>query len=115
MSFEKMTSQIDEDYLRVMPCSARRGVERVEGVEDPGLNLDTPNIARIRRAEKNKSRTGRSEINSVYRADNAVSKARKRKAKLRSSVSKSTITTKDTGFIGRKEVKRRRHKGKFAS
>ncbi|XP_077264067.1 uncharacterized protein LOC143898447 isoform X2 [Temnothorax americanus] len=114
MSFEKLTSQADENYLRVTPCSARRMVEDIEDIEDLGLNLvnlDMPNTAKARRVVKSRSRTGRSEINSVYRMDNSVSKPRKRKAKLRSSVSKSTVTTKDTGFIGRKEAKRRRHRG----
>ncbi|XP_071653282.1 uncharacterized protein [Temnothorax longispinosus] len=115
MSFEKLTSQVDEDYLRVTPCSAKRSVKDIEGIEDSGglnlVNLNMSNTAKTRRVVKSRSRTGRSEINSVYRMDNSVSKPRKRKAKLRSSVSKSTVTTKDTGFIGRKEAKRRRHRG----
>lgn len=115
MSFEKLTPQADEDYFCVTPCSARRDVEDVEDVEDPGLSLNTPNVAKVRRVRKNRSKTGRSEINSVCRTDNAVSKGRKRKAKLRNSMSKSTVTTKDTGFIGREEVKRRRHRGEESS
>ncbi|XP_011690061.1 PREDICTED: uncharacterized protein LOC105451365 isoform X3 [Wasmannia auropunctata] len=112
MSLEGLTSRADKDYLRATSCSATRGAEDVGGIEDPGLNLDAPNVVKARRAVKrDRSRTGRSDMNSVCRADNAVSKMRKRKAKIRSSVSKSTVTTKDTGFIGRKEVKRRRHKG----
>lgn len=111
MSFEKPTSQADDDYFRVTSCSAKRGGKDVEGDENPGLNVDTPNVAKARRMVKSRPRTGKSEMNSVCRADNAVSKSRKRKAKLRSSVSKSTVTTKDTGFIGRKETKRRRHRG----
>ncbi|XP_011872993.1 PREDICTED: uncharacterized protein LOC105564867 [Vollenhovia emeryi] len=113
MSSEKLTTQADEVYPRVKPHCARRSDEDIDGIVDPGFNLfgDTPNVAKARRVMKSSSRTGRSEINSVYRTDNAVSKTRKRKAKLRSSVSKSTVTTKDTGFVGRKEAKRRRHKG----
>ncbi|XP_039311627.1 uncharacterized protein LOC105202730 isoform X3 [Solenopsis invicta] len=80
-------------------------------VEDSGLNLDAPSVVKVRRMKKSRSRTGRSEINSVYRKSNAISKGRKRKAKLQSSISKSTVTTKDTGFISREEVKKRRRKG----
>jgi len=111
MSIERLTSQVDENYLRVTPCSARKDIEDVEDNEDSELNLDTLNIVKGRQMVKSRSRTERSEINSVCRADNAVSKTRKRKAKLRSSVSKSTVTTKDTGFIGKKDAKRRRHRG----
>jgi len=111
MSIERLTSQADEDYFRGTPCSARKDIENIEDNEDPELNLDTLNIVKGRRMVKTRSRTERSEINSVCRADNVMSKTRKRKAKLRSSVSKSTITTKDTGFIGKKDAKRRRHRG----
>lgn len=110
MSFEKLTSQVNKDYLRVTSRSAR-SIEDIEVIKDPRLNLDTPNAAKARRMMKSRTRTGKSEINSVYRMDNAVSKPRKRKMKLRNSVSKSTVTTKDTGFIGRKDMKRRRYKG----
>lgn len=108
MSFEQLAAQADEDYLCVAPCSASGDVE--EGVEDPELNVDTPNAAK-RRTVKSRLKTERSDVNSVIKTNNAVSKARKRKAKLRSSVSKSTVTTKDTGFVGRREAKRRRHRG----
>lgn len=98
---------MDEDYFRLMLSSAKR-----HDVEDSGLNLDAPSVVKVRRMKKSRSRTGRSEINSVYRKSNAISKGRKRKAKLQSSISKSTVTTKDTGFISREEVKKRRRKGK---
>lgn len=112
MSLERMTLQADDkDYLHATPCSARPGIKDVEGVEDPGLNLNTLNIAKIRRLMKSRSKTGRSEMNSVCRADNAMPKVRKKKTKLRSSISKSTVTTRDTGFIGRKEAKKHRYKG----
>ncbi|XP_018361531.1 PREDICTED: uncharacterized protein LOC108760214 isoform X2 [Trachymyrmex cornetzi] len=112
MSLERMTLQAgDESYINATPCSARPGVKDVEGVEDPKLNLNTLNTTKARRLVKSRSKTGRNEMNSVCRADNAVSKVRKRKTKLRSSISKSTVTTRDTGFIGRKESKRRRYKG----
>lgn len=101
--------QADEDYLRVRPCSARRDVEDIEDAEDPELILDAPNATK-RQTMKSRLRAERGEINSVRKTDNAVFKARKRK-KLRSSVSKSTVTTKDTGFVGRKETKKRRHRG----
>ncbi|XP_036143117.1 uncharacterized protein LOC105838113 [Monomorium pharaonis] len=108
MSFEKLTSQA-KNYFRLTPRSTR-SVKDVEDVKDPGLNLEISSVAKIKRVRKNKSRTGRSEISSVGRIDNAMSKGRKRK-KLRSSMSKSTVTTKGTGFIGRKETKKRRHRG----
>ncbi|KYN05777.1 hypothetical protein ALC62_03256, partial [Cyphomyrmex costatus] len=112
MSLERMTLRADdEDYLRAIPYSVRPGVEKVEGAINPGLNSNTSNATKARRLIKSRSRTGRSEKNSVCRVDSALPKARKRKTKLRSSISKSTVTTRDTGFIGRKEAKRRRHKG----
>lgn len=109
MSFEQLAAQADEDYLCVAPCFASGDVEK--DVEDPELNMNTPNAAK-RRAVKSRPKTERSDINSVIKVNNVVSKARKRKAKLRSSVSKSTVTTKDTGFLGRREAKRRRHRGR---
>ncbi|KAL6260599.1 hypothetical protein P5V15_008120 [Pogonomyrmex californicus] len=113
ISIEELTLQADKDYLHVMPFSARKDIE------DSVLNFpNLPNILKTEltenssksNGERSKSKTRKSKMSSVYKMDSTMSKARKRKAKLRSSVSKSTITTKDTGFIGRKEAKRRRHK-----
>jgi len=107
MSLEQMTLQTDdESYIHGTP---RPSVKDVESVKDPKLNLNMLNTTKARRLVKSRSKTGRSEINSVCRTDNMMPKARKRKTKLRSSISKSTVTT--TGFIGRKEMKKRRHKG----
>ncbi|XP_029162109.1 uncharacterized protein LOC114933677 [Nylanderia fulva] len=54
----------------------------------------------------------RSESNSIYnKTSHTLSKVRKKKGRLRNSVSKSTVATKDTSLIGRKEAKKRRHKG----
>ncbi|KYM79889.1 hypothetical protein ALC53_09594 [Atta colombica] len=111
MSLERMQAD-DESYIHATPYSARLDIKDVEGVEDPKLNLNTLNIIKAKRLMKSKSKTGRSEMSaSVCKANNVVPKARKRKTKLRSSISKSTVTTRDTGFIGRKEAKKRRHKG----
>ncbi|XP_012056612.1 PREDICTED: uncharacterized protein LOC105619703 [Atta cephalotes] len=111
MSLERMQAD-DESYIHATPYSAKLDIKDVEGVEDPKLNLNTLNIIKAKRLMKSKSKTGRSEMSaSVCKANNVVPKARKRKTKLRSSISKSTVTTRDTGFIGRKEAKKRRHKG----
>lgn len=111
-SVEKLTSKADEEsyFCIIPPNSARRDIRDAE------LNLNIPDIAKVRRAEKSKraSRMERSESNSVYnKAGNTLSKVRKRKGRLRSSVSKSTVATKDTSLIGRKEAKRRRHRGRI--
>ncbi|EGI57954.1 hypothetical protein G5I_14142 [Acromyrmex echinatior] len=114
MSLERMTLQADdESYIHATPCSARPSVKDIEDVEDSKLNLNSESLhtTKTRRLVKSRSKTGRSEINSVRKVNNAGPKVRKRKTKLRSSISKSTVTTRDTGFIGRKEAKRRRHKG----
>ncbi|CAL1677269.1 unnamed protein product [Lasius platythorax] len=109
-SVEELTSKADEEsyFCVIPPNSARRDIRDAE------LNLNIPDTAKVRRAEKSKraSRMERSESNSVYnKAGNTLSKMRKRKGRLRSSVSKSTVATKDTSLIGRKEAKRRRHRG----
>ena len=111
MSLERMQAD-DESYIHTTPYSARLDIKDVEGVEDPKLNLNTMNIIKAKRLMKSKSKTERSEMSaSVCKANNVMPKVRKRKTKLRSSISKSTVTTRDTDFIGRKEAKKRRHKG----
>lgn len=101
-------STADEDYFRSMPEVVR------EDIGDLKLNLDVSDTARIGRTERNKQRVSkmeRNEANSSCKADDTVPKTRKRKGKLRGSASKSTVTTKDTYFVRRKEAKRRRYKG----
>lgn len=106
-SIEKLTSKADENYFRSMSDIARGDIRDLE------LNMNNSDTAKVRRMKENKraSRMERGEINSFCKVDNTVSKSRKRKGKLRSSASKSTVTTKDTYFVRRKEAKRRRHRG----
>lgn len=112
-SIEKLTSKTNEENIFhvIPPNSAKRDIRDAE------LNLNIPDTAKIKRVEKSKrvSRMERSELNSIYNNTNdTLSKVRKRKGRLRSSVSKSTVATKDTSLIiGRKEVKRRRHRGRI--
>lgn len=108
-SIKELTS--NENYLHAIQSNSAKRNRR-----DAELSLNVPDIVKVRRTEKGKraSRMERSESNSFYnKPGDALSKMRKRKGKLRSSISKSTITTKDTNLIGRKEAKRRRHKSRI--
>jgi len=108
-SIKELTS--NENYLHTIPSNS---VKR--NITDAELNLNIPDTAKVRRAEKNKrvSRIERSESNSVYnKPGDVLSKMRKRKGRLRNSISKSTVTTKDTSLIGRRETKRRRQRGRI--
>ncbi|XP_070528951.1 putative leucine-rich repeat-containing protein DDB_G0290503 [Cardiocondyla obscurior] len=96
-------------FEKASPRPMVRDSEDIEGAKVLELNLNMPDIARTRLAKKSKSRTGRNKINSVCRIDSTVS--RKRKMKSRSSISKSTVTTRDTNFIGRKDTKKHRRIG----
>lgn len=110
-SIKELTSKANENYSRASPSNSAK-----RNMIDAKLNLNRPDIAKVRRAEKSKrvSRIERSESNSVYnKSCDALSKIRKRKGRLRSSISKSTVTTKDTSLIGRREAKRRKHRGRI--
>lgn len=108
-STEELISKTDEDYLCVIPSCVRE-----EDIRRSELNLDTSEDTKARQAAKCKYASGTpgSETNSACKTSDAPFKIRKRKGKVRSSVSKSTVTTKDTCLIGRKEAKRRRNRGK---
>lgn len=108
-SIKELTS--NENYLHTIQSNSAK-----RSIRDAELNLNIPDTAKVKRAEKSKraSRMERSESNSFYnKPSDALSKMRKRKGRLRSSISKSTVTTKDTNLIGRKEAKRRRHKSRI--
>ncbi|RLU19452.1 hypothetical protein DMN91_008009 [Ooceraea biroi] len=105
-SIEELTSKADEDYFCMIPSTTKRDLV------GPELNLEIPDTAKARRAERRKRATkvDKRETNSKA-GDATIPKARKRKGKLRSSVSKSTVTTRDTSYIGKKEAKKRKHRG----
>lgn len=105
---EELTSKADEEnYFHVIPPISEK-----RNIRDAKLNLNVTNTAKVKLAEKSK-RASRSESNSIYnKTGHTLSKVRKRKGRLRSSVSKSTVTTKDTNF-GRKEAKKRKHRGRI--
>ncbi|XP_012216078.2 putative leucine-rich repeat-containing protein DDB_G0290503 [Linepithema humile] len=108
-SIEELTSKADEDYFHSMSDIVTKDIGDLE------LNLNILDTAKVRRTERNKhvSRMERSETNSFYKADDTISKTRKRKGKLRSSASKSTVATKETYFVRRKEIKRRKHRAQM--
>ncbi|EFN66955.1 hypothetical protein EAG_15312 [Camponotus floridanus] len=106
-SIKELTS--NENYLHAIPSNSAK-----RNITDAELNLNIPDTIKVRRTEKSKrvSRLERSESNSVYnKSGDALSKMRKKKGRLRNSISKSTVTTKDTSLIGRREAKRRRQRG----
>jgi len=98
-SSEELT-KTNENYFCALPSSSKRNLE---------LNLKISDISKTRRTERRKRvmKGDKTETNSFYKASEmTISKARKRKGKLRSSASKSTIATKELNS-GKKEAKRR--------
>ncbi|XP_032671194.1 uncharacterized protein LOC116844139 [Odontomachus brunneus] len=106
-SVKELVSRADEDYFCETPSCLRKDSRESE------LNSDRLENTKVRQAAKCKyvSGTPRNETNSTLKTSDAASKIRKRKGKLRSSVSKSTVTSKDTYLLNRKETKRRRNRG----
>lgn len=106
-SIPELASEANADYLCVMPSTAKQNIASTK------MKLAIPDA---RRAEKRKrtTRVDKRETNSFYKAGDAtISKVRKRKGKLSSSVSKSTVATRDTNYISKKDAKRRKHKGRI--
>jgi hypothetical protein len=104
-SSEELT-KTNENYFCALPSSSKRNLE---------LNLKISDISKTRRTERRKRvmKGDKTETNSFYKASEmTISKARKRKGKLRSSASKSTIATKELNS-GKKEAKRRKYKGRI--
>lgn len=111
-SVEELTLKANEEnnyfHELIPPNSEKRDFRDAE--------LNIPDTAKVRRADKSNraSRLERTELNSIYnKAGDTLSKMRKKKGRLRSSISKSTVATKDTNLIGRKEAKKRKHRGKI--
>ncbi|XP_020296451.1 structural maintenance of chromosomes protein 3 homolog isoform X2 [Pseudomyrmex gracilis] len=72
--------------------------------------MNITNVAKTRRTRStNCTKIERNDISSVCKTITTMSRARKRKGKLQSFVSKSTVT-KNTSFTNRKNVKRHRRK-----
>lgn len=109
---EELTSRTAENYFRAMSSSTRGDIAEISE-----LDLDVSDGRKTARTEKDNSRAlsraQRNEASSTCKTGDAVSKTRKRKGKLRSFASKSTIATKDTSLVGRREIKRRRHRGRL--
>lgn len=111
-SVEELTaSKPGEDYFHVMPSTTRGEIVDLES----DFNIsDTVNSKRVER-RKRATRTEKKDTNSLYKvADATMSKVRKRKGKVHSSASRSTVVTRDTSYIGKKEAKRRKHRGGIA-
>lgn len=82
-------------------------------IKVPELNMNITNVAKTRRTRStNCTKIERNDISSVCKTITTMSRARKRKGKLQSFVSKSTVT-KNTSFTNRKNVKRHRRKSKI--
>lgn len=106
-SVKPSVSRVDEDCFCVKPSCLR------ENSRESELNLGTLEATKARQTVKCKYALGmpRNETDFTCKTNDAASKIRKRKGKLRNSISKSTVTTKDTYLLGRKETKKRRNKG----
>lgn len=107
-SVEELTSKANDYFHELIPSNSEK-----RDFRDAELNIS--DTAKIRRTDKSKqaSRMERNESNSIYnKVGDTLSKTRKKKGRLRSSISKSTVTTKDTNLIGRKEAKRK-HRGRI--
>ncbi|XP_019695804.1 uncharacterized protein LOC105180660 [Harpegnathos saltator] len=102
-SVEGFVSRMDKDHLCITPNCMQEDTGEAE------LNLDTSNDTKTKQTVKCKYAPG-NDANSTCKMNEAATRIRKRKGKLRSSDSKSTVMTKDTG---RKEARRRKNKGKI--
>ncbi|EFN87312.1 hypothetical protein EAI_06082 [Harpegnathos saltator] len=100
-SVEGFVSRMDKDHLCITPNCMQEDTGEAE------LNLDTSNDTKTKQTVKCKYAPG-NDANSTCKMNEAATRIRKRKGKLRSSDSKSTVMTKDTG---RKEARRRKNKG----
>ncbi|KAL6422026.1 hypothetical protein ACFW04_010844 [Cataglyphis niger] len=107
-SVEELTSEANDYFHELIPSNSEK-----KDFRDAELNI--PDTAKIRRVDKSKqaSRMEKNESNSIYnKIGDTLSKMRKKKVRIRSSISKSTVATKDTNLIGRKEAKKRKHRGR---
>lgn len=99
-------SEGDENYICVLPSLAREDIRNLE------LNLNMFNDTEVKSTGRNTHTWRMNDRKKNSKANDTVSKTRKRKRKLRSSVSKSTVTTKNTNLLSGKETRKLKPKGK---
>nr|XP_033325726.1 uncharacterized protein LOC117220145 isoform X1 [Megalopta genalis] len=111
-STELLDLENQDDYIHQELPSAKHGIK----LDIPGsVRNESGGKSKAYRKNEKKEKTASSALSSkkgsVSKFDDVASlKFRKRRKKLCGSTSKSTIATRDTNIVGRKDVKRRKQK-----
>ncbi|XP_043254024.1 uncharacterized protein LOC122398335 [Colletes gigas] len=116
-SFEQLISDNQNEYLLQKLPFANNGIKpQTNGSVKTAPTGKSKNRLKSEKKEKTISSVVLSKKGSSCKLDDAVAlKFKKRRRKLHGISSKSTVTTKDTIFVGRKDTRKRKQKGSVSS